>query len=315
MDFGIKIPGRANIRDFESAAMTRFVIPLFQYIDGQLPESGEQGETKNTHMSKDPKSVFVVHGRDEALRNSMFDFLRAIGLQPLEWSQAIEATGEASPYIGQVLDAAFSIAQAVVILMTPDDEALLKKRFHTEHDPPYEKQLTGQARPNVLFEAGMAMGRDAKRTVLVEVGKLRPFSDVAGRHALRFDGSPAKRHELANRLVTAGCAVQTNGTDWLSKGNFDLPQETVSPKVEAIQDQDLPQEAIQMLVRFANSIKNIPLQQAAIGMNLTPGKVEYYADLLIDRKLIVFAGGRVGAPFNYAITPQGRKYLFDRKLL
>jgi hypothetical protein len=44
--------------------------------------------------SKNPKCVFVVHGRNSALRDSMFAFLRAIGLQPLEWSQAVKATGE-----------------------------------------------------------------------------------------------------------------------------------------------------------------------------------------------------------------------------
>ncbi len=50
--------------------------------------------------AQNPKTVFVVHGRNEALRMSMFDFLRAIGLQPLEWSQSIIATGEATPYVG-----------------------------------------------------------------------------------------------------------------------------------------------------------------------------------------------------------------------
>src|SRR5206468_2612596 len=132
------------------------------------------------------QKVFVVHGRNQALRDSIFDFLRAIGLHPLEWSEAVQLTGEASPYVGRVLDVAFKNAQAVVVLITPDDEARLKQEFQKEDDPPYEKQLTGQARPNVLFEAGMAMGRDANRTVLVEVGKLRPFSDVGGRHAVRL---------------------------------------------------------------------------------------------------------------------------------
>ncbi|MCZ7537472.1 MAG: nucleotide-binding protein [Acidimicrobiia bacterium] len=31
----------------------------------------------------------------------MFDFLRAIGLQPIEWTQAVALTGKGSPYIGE----------------------------------------------------------------------------------------------------------------------------------------------------------------------------------------------------------------------
>ena len=65
------------------------------------------------------RRVFVVHGRNEPARDAMFSFLRSIGLQPIEWSQAVAATGEASPYIGVVLDSAFDAAQAVVVLMTP----------------------------------------------------------------------------------------------------------------------------------------------------------------------------------------------------
>ena len=127
----------------------------------------------NNQTVTDPRAVFVVHGRNKDLRDSMFSFLRCIGLHPLEWSEAVNATGEATPYIGDILDTAFSMAQAVVILMTPDDEARLKKQFQGTDEPKHETELTGQARPNVLFEAGMAMGRDPKRTVLVEVGKLR----------------------------------------------------------------------------------------------------------------------------------------------
>jgi hypothetical protein len=167
-------------------------------------------------------TVFVIHGRNEALRKSMFDFLRAIGLKPLEWSQAVSATGEGSPYVGQVLDKAFSIAQAVVVLMTPDDWAWLKKEFHGENEAAHETEPTGQARANVIFEAGMSMGRNARRTMLVEVGSLRPFSDVGGRHVLRMNDSPERRHDLVDRLKSAGCPVDTTGRDWLKAGSFEL---------------------------------------------------------------------------------------------
>lgn len=168
------------------------------------------------------RSVFVVHGRNEALRRSMFDFLRSIDLTPMEWTTAVELTGEGSPYIGQILDAAFSHASAIVVLMTPDEVAYLQPRYgHGDDDP--ETHPAPQARPNVLFEAGMALGRDAKRTVLVEVGIVRPFSDVAGRHAIRLTNSVASRQALARRLETAGCEVNVTGTDWHTSGDFTSP--------------------------------------------------------------------------------------------
>lgn len=170
----------------------------------------------------DPRVVFVVHGRNMAARNAMFQFLRAIGLRPREWSQAVADTGKASPYIGEVLESAFSRAQAVVVLMTPDDEARLREPYRGAQDPPYEKELTPQARPNVLFEAGMAMGRFPDRTALVEVGDVRPFSDIAGRHIVRLNNSSERRQELAQRLLRAGCDVDLAGTDWHREGDFSV---------------------------------------------------------------------------------------------
>lgn len=178
--------------------------------------------TLDTATTPNPRSVFVVHGRNEPLRAAMFDFLRSIDLKPMEWNHAVELTGTGTPYIGQVLDAAFDYAQAVVVLMTPDEVAYLQPRYgHGEHDP--ETQPSAQARPNVLFEAGMALGRNPDRTVLVEVGTVRPFSDVAGRHAVRLNNGPASRQTLAGRLKTAGCPVDLDGTDWQTSGDFTAP--------------------------------------------------------------------------------------------
>jgi predicted nucleotide-binding protein len=178
--------------------------------------------TDRTTEPTDSRNVFVVHGRNLEARNSLFRFLRSIGLRPLEWSQAIQLTGKASPFIGEILDVAFSKAQAVVVLMTPDDVAQLQEPLRSPHDPPYEVQLTGQARPNVLFEAGMAMGRSPDRTVIVELGTLRPFSDIAGRHTVKLSNDSAARQELAQRLATAGCAVDLSGKDWHTEGSFNL---------------------------------------------------------------------------------------------
>lgn len=169
----------------------------------------------------DPRIVFVIHGRNEKARDSLFQFLRAIDLRPLEWSEAVRNTSKPSPYIGEVLDKALDKAQALIVLMTPDDEARLREGLRTPGDPPYESSLVGQARPNVIFEAGMAMGRYPDRTVIVELGRLRPFSDIGGRHVIRLSNNSQSRQQLAQRLETAKCSVNLTGTDWHTAGDFD----------------------------------------------------------------------------------------------
>jgi predicted nucleotide-binding protein len=164
--------------------------------------------------------VFVVHGRNSALRNAMFRFLRALGLEPIEWNQAVRATKTGAPYIGEVLDRAFADASAVVVLLTPDDQARLKKDFAKSSDPEWETTLKGQARPNVLFEAGMAFGRHPESTILVQVGALRDFSDIGGRHVIHMHEGVEARQQLADRLDAAGCLVNTGGTDWFREGSF-----------------------------------------------------------------------------------------------
>lgn len=170
----------------------------------------------------DPKTVFVVHGRNMAARDALFQFLRAIGLRPLEWSQAVKLTGRGAPYIGEILDHAFAAAQAVVVLLTPDEITYLRREYSRDDaDPDFAP--AAQARPNVLFEAGMAFGRHPDRTILIEFGEVRPFSDIAGRHSIRLDESAATRKELAERLRTAECDVDLDGADWLTAGDLTPP--------------------------------------------------------------------------------------------
>jgi predicted nucleotide-binding protein len=85
--------------------------------------------------------------------------------------------------------------------------------------------LTPQPRQNVIYEAGMAMGIDEGRTILVELGKMRPISDVFGRLVVRINNTPERRNDFAERLRNAGCPVNTKGEDWLTAGDFDVALE------------------------------------------------------------------------------------------
>jgi len=174
---------------------------------------------KETHEPNKSR-VFVIHGRNKEMRRALFDFLRAIDLKPIEWSEAVALTGKPSPYVGEILDAAMQHAQAIVVLFTGDDQARLKDEFLWVNDPVYEREATPQSRPNVIFEAGLALGKYPERTILVQVGTLRPFSDIAGMHFIRLRNTSKSRQELAGRLKLARCDVDLSGTDWHDAGLF-----------------------------------------------------------------------------------------------
>ena len=209
------------------------------------------------------REVFVVSGRNLMAHDALFEFLRSIDLHPLEWPEAVSATGKASPYIGEILDAAFSRAHAVVVLLTPDDEARLRDPFRADNEPPYETQLTGQARPNVLFEAGMAMGRNPDRTILVELGTLRPFTDVAGIHVIRLDNTSQKRQELAQRLQAAGCPVKLDGTDWHNAGDFHTALDQLVQGSSGSTDVEEQQSSISEYPQLSENAKELLVEATA----------------------------------------------------
>jgi predicted nucleotide-binding protein len=177
----------------------------------------EPRKPKAVRTTKD-NSIFVVHGRDTKLNDDMFGFLLAIGLNPKEWSQAIKDAKGANPNVGQVINKAMKQAQGVLVMFSPDEDAKLKSKFCGPKDRKKGlNKLDGQARPNVLFEAGLALGAHPDKTLLVQVGDTRDISDIAGMHLINLGDDAASRKELAQRLATKlKFKVDTTGTLWLS---------------------------------------------------------------------------------------------------
>ena len=200
----------------------------------------------------------------------MFEFLRSIDLHPIEWSEAITGTGKPTPSIPEILRAAFDRAGAVVVLLTPDDNAVLRQRYWKEGDSDGERQPSGQARPNVLFEAGMAMAFKPERTVLVQFSTLRPFSDIAGLHVVRFRDDSQTRQDIASRLETAGCPVNLTGTDWHTAGDFkeavtEDDTESLDGKTAHVMGQGRPESAsIELSSRAKNALKAMYAEDAPI---------------------------------------------------
>jgi len=84
---------------------------------------------------------------------------------------AIAATNKGTPSVGEILDAAFSHAQAVVVLLSVTMKQDSKNSFWWITMYYYEKQLTPQARPECSFlKLEWLYGRNPDRTVLIQIG-------------------------------------------------------------------------------------------------------------------------------------------------
>ena len=180
-------------------------------------------ETAAELMAERARNVFVVYGRDRQARDAVFRLLHFLGLRPLEWEKLVHATAEASPFLGKVVADAPSLAQAAVVILTPDDEVRLHPELRNDPEDDFELRRMLQPRPNVLVELGMALAVYPQNTIILEFGRMRPFADISGRTVIRFDAGTAPHialKSIAGRLENAGCLVDDRGTDWLNEAPF-----------------------------------------------------------------------------------------------
>lgn len=161
--------------------------------------------------------VFVAYGRDNAARTALFALLRSAGVNPREFEQLVVDHGGQAAYVGEIVDRALKEAASIIVLFTPDEKAELKPELRERGEDP---EIYEQPRPNVILEAGMALAHRPQHTIIVQIGRVRPISDLTGRHIIQLDDSIPKRMALLQRLRAAGCRVDLSGNDWMTAGNF-----------------------------------------------------------------------------------------------
>ena len=151
------------------------------------------------------KNVLLISGRDRQMADAFSNLLRAAGLRPLTREEMVRATGYTSPHAGEMIAAGTRLAQATVILFSPDE--IVEPRPDLASFGPQAASIGGQPRANVIFEAGMALAANPERTIIVETGHIKPISDLAGLNVVRFDGSATAIRALLTRLRQVGCKV------------------------------------------------------------------------------------------------------------
>ncbi|MGH8554078.1 MAG: TIR domain-containing protein [Gammaproteobacteria bacterium] len=141
--------------------------------------------------------VFIVHGHDHSARAALENVLHRIGAQPATFD-TLPIPG--SPTVIEVLEKNVPAADAVVTLLTADDEG----RKRGTEDP-----LTYRGRENCLIEAGYAMISRRTRSILIALGGVNIPSDFHGIHRIEaneWNTDVALR--VANRLRDMGFAIE-----------------------------------------------------------------------------------------------------------
>jgi predicted nucleotide-binding protein len=142
-------------------------------------------------------SVFVVHGHDEAIKQSVARLLEKLGLQPIILH---EKATEGRTIIEKLEH--YSDVDFAVILLTPDDIGADKER---------PSELKPRARQNVILELGFFLGRLGRKKVCpLYRGPMDLPSDYIGVGYILMDDAGAWKYELARELKAAGFNVDMN---------------------------------------------------------------------------------------------------------
>ncbi|WP_298307966.1 nucleotide-binding protein [Flavobacterium sp.] len=136
-------------------------LDTFAVLDSQ----DEKKDSKS--MKKDSKKVFIVHGHDKELKESVARFLEKIGLEPIILNEQVNG--------GLTIIEKFeknSDVQFAIVLMTSDDLGNSKQNIKT---------LNPRARQNVILELGYFLGKLGRNNVCALIkGDLERPSDYDG---------------------------------------------------------------------------------------------------------------------------------------
>ncbi len=153
-------------------------------------------ESQMLSLGADKPKVFVVYGHNRDTLSKLELTLRQIGAEPLIFNQ-LPTSG--SQTIIEILEENIPKADAIVVLLTPDDEG--RKRNS-------DAKLEPRARQNTLIEAGYAVISQRKKSILISLGGVKIPTDFDGIYKVEdLQWSDTVAFHVAKRLQNMGLKV------------------------------------------------------------------------------------------------------------
>jgi predicted nucleotide-binding protein len=144
------------------------------------------------------RNVFLVHGHDEGVRESVARFVEKLELPAIV---LLERPNLGRTIIEKFEQEAKNVGYAI-ILLTPDDLGGVKGQ---------EDNTQERARQNVIFELGYFISKLGRNKVcLLYKGNVEIPSDLFGVLYIRLDDSGAWRFQLAKEMRASGVDIDLN---------------------------------------------------------------------------------------------------------
>jgi predicted nucleotide-binding protein len=151
-----------------------------------------------------PKDVFVVHGHDHGMKETVARFLSRVGLNPIILHEQADEGRTIIEKFEKNAEVSFAVA-----IFSRDDLAIARKDI--SESKPIEESLRPRARQNVVLELGYFMGALGRKNVraIVEEGVETP-TDYSGVLFIPYDAADGWRLKLLRELKAAGLDVDAN---------------------------------------------------------------------------------------------------------
>jgi hypothetical protein len=159
--------------------------------------------------SGNPKDVFVVHGHNHGIKETVARFLSKIGLNPIILHEKADEGNTIIEKFEKHSDVSFAIA-----IFSGDDLGASKATITTSKT--LQEWMRPRARQNVVFEFGYFMAKLGRKNVvgLVEEGVETP-SDYSGVLYIPYDAMDGWRLRLVKELKAAGLDFDSNAAfEW-----------------------------------------------------------------------------------------------------
>ena len=181
--------------DSSKSILDSMIEEIEEYWEEDVQSSNWRAKRKNG--SRDLRKVFVIHGHDEAARETVARFLERLELTPIILHE--------QPNQGRTIIEKFEDHSDVgfaIVLLTPDDIGAAARD---------KDNLKPRARQNVILELGFFIGTLGRQRVCILVkDTVETPSDYDGVVYTILDGAKGWQVKIIQELKAAGFSVDAN---------------------------------------------------------------------------------------------------------